>query len=75
MGVIQVAFVHCNSTGHIVNNGKAHRGTQCILVLPNKPGAHEYIVNMALNSYDVKGACLIFRISTSSVISNLKNRL
>ena len=85
MAVIQVACVHCSSTDRIVKNGKAPSGIQRFLCHnckqsfqlefiynANKPGAHERIVDMAMNGSGIRDTGRVLGISPTTVISHLK---
>ena len=86
MAVIKVVCVHCVTTDGVVKNGKAPSGIQRYLCRnckqsfqlefvynANKPGAHERIVDMAMNGSGVRDTSRVLRISPTTVISHLKN--
>ncbi|WP_354007591.1 IS1 family transposase [Endozoicomonas lisbonensis] len=85
MAIIKVVCAHCDTTDGVVKNGKAPSGIQRYLCRncrqsfqlefvynANKPGAHERIVDMAMNGSGVRDTGRVLGISPTTVIKPLK---
>ncbi|PJE77425.1 hypothetical protein CI610_03653 [invertebrate metagenome] len=86
MAVIEVACTHCGLTKSVVKNGKAPSGSQRYFCRhcrtsfqleyhynANRPGTHQRIIDMTMNGSGVRDIGRVLKISSTTVISHLRN--